>query len=420
MTTAVTEELLQGAVEILPLGGLDAKLRERKGRPLRVKLGFDPTKPDLHLGHAVVINALRRFQEHGHQVVLIVGDFTARIGDPTGKESARPPLSLEDVEAFARTYLEQFGILVDVQRAEVRRNSEWLAPMTLEGVLKLMGQATVAQMLARENFAKRFERHDAIGLHEFMYPLLQGYDSVAVEADVELGGTDQKFNLLMGREIQQAFGQSPQVVMMYPILEGTDGVAKMSKSLGNYIGLTDAAPDMYGKAMSIPDSVLERYYRLASGLSKEEIDALLAELEAGRLHPRDAKMRLARSIVRLYHGEEAAAAAEEAFVRQFQQRQIPEDMPEFAIAEGSLGAAALLARLGLAGSTSEARRLITQGGVKVFRGEEPETVSSHDQVIELPSDGLIVQVGKRRFAKVKPAGTAATGAGVESGDAHGR
>ncbi len=394
----ILAELTQLAVETLPQGSLEAKLKELD-RPLRIKLGFDPTKPDLHLGHAVVLHALRRFQDAGHQVVIIIGDFTARIGDPTGKEATRPPLSLDDVKQNAQTYLDQLGLIVDLSKAEVHWNGEWLDRMSFADTVKLAAQATVAQMLARDNFAKRYERNDPIALHEFLYPLMQGYDSVAIKADVELGGTDQKFNLLMGRDIQQAYGQSPQVVMMFPILEGTDGVQKMSKSLGNTIGLTDAPEDMYGKVMSIPDSLLENYYRLASGLPLSEIAPLLEGLEAGTTHPRDAKMRLAKAVVSRYHGPSVGLQAEEAFVRQFQQRQLPEDIPLCPVPEASMPAAALLVAMGLAASSSEARRLVQQGGVKLHRDAEPETVKAIDQRVEVGSEGVIVQVGKRRFGR---------------------
>ncbi len=403
LTPPELEVLTQGAVDVLPQGGLTAKLKE--GRPLRIKLGFDPTKPDLHLGHAVVLNALRRFQDLGHQVVVIIGDFTARIGDPTGKEATRPPLSAEEIDTNAKTYLQQLGILIDLSKAEIHHNGEWLDKLTFTDTIRLAAHTTVAQMLARENFAKRYERNDPIALHEFLYPLMQGYDSIAIDADVELGGTDQKFNLLMGRQLQEAYGRKPQVVMTFPILEGTDGVQKMSKSLGNYIGLTDAPEDMYGKVMSIPDALLENYYRLASGLPLTEVQAVVAELKSGSMHPRDAKMRLAKSIVARFHGAEAGQRGEDAFVKQFQQRQLPEDIADVSLAsigstDGSIGIVALLTGAKLAASTSEARRLVQQGGVKLHRGEEPDTVQDVNQTLEIPAEGLIVQVGKRRFARI--------------------
>lgn len=405
LTPPELAHLAQGAVETLPHGGLASKLNT--GRPLRIKLGFDPTKPDLHLGHAVVLNALKRFQDHGHQVVIIIGDFTARIGDPTGKEATRPPLSPAEIAENAKTYLDQLGLLIDLSKAEVHDNSEWLDKLTFTDTIRLAAHTTVAQMLARDNFAKRFERNDPIALHEFLYPLMQGYDSIAVRADVELGGTDQKFNLLMGRQLQEAYGQSPQVVMTFPILEGTDGVQKMSKSLGNYIGLTDAPEDMYGKVMSIPDALLENYFRLASGLPLAEVQEIVRALQAGTEHPRDAKMRLAKAIVARFHGPEAARRGEEAFVKQFQQRQLPEDIPAVALAtladataDGTIGIVALLTGAGLAASTSEARRLIQQGGVKLHHGEVPEVVPDAQTTIAVPAEGLIVQVGKRRFARI--------------------
>lgn len=396
--TTIPTDLLFGAEEVLPTNGLAAKLAECK-RPLRVKLGFDPTKPDLHIGHAVVLRALHRFQDHGHQVVVIIGDTTAMIGDPTGKDATRPPLTAEEVKANAQTYLDQLGVILDLDRTEVRFNSEWLGKLGLFDIIKLAARTTVAQMLARDNFARRFERNDPIALHEFLYPLMQAYDSVAVQADIELGGTDQRFNLLMGREIQESFGQSPQVVIMYPILEGTDGVQKMSKSLGNYIGLTDEPKDMYGKTMSIPDALLPSYFRLASGLPPEEIKGILERVESGSMHPRDAKMRLARSVVALYHGSDLAREAEEAFVRQFQQGQLPNDIPEFSVAE-ELPVANLLAQIGLVGSTSEARRTVGQGGVKLHRDGAVETVDDPMKVLPIPPEGLILQVGKRRYGKI--------------------
>ena len=395
---AILATLTAGAAEVLPKGGLEAKLA--LGRPLRVKLGFDPTKPDLHLGHAVVLNALRRFQDAGHQVVIIIGDFTARIGDPTGKEATRPPLTADDVKAHADTYLQQLGKIIDLSRAEIRNNASWLEPMGLTEVIQLCAQATVAQMLARENFSRRYERQDPIALHEFLYPLLQGQDSVAIHADIELGGTDQTFNLLMGRELQAARGQAPQVIMTFPILEGLDGVQKMSKSLGNTIELTDSPVDMYGKTMSIPDTLLPGWWRLASGLPASEVEARLAELESGKVHPRDSKMALARAIVNRYHETAAAQEAEASFIRQFQNRELPSDMPEVRIEASERPLANLLVEAGLATSASEARRLVTQGGVKRHDGPAPEVLTDALAPITLGSDPVVLQVGKRRFARV--------------------
>lgn len=389
-----------GANEVFPLQDLAKKLGRK--RPLRVKLGFDPTKPDLHIGHAVVLGGLRRFQQAGHQVVVIIGDFTARIGDPTGKESARPPLSAEEVEANAKTYLDQLGILIDLSTTEIRRNSEWLAKLTLEETIRLMGKATVAQMLARENFANRYDRGDAIGLHEFLYPLMQGYDSVVIDADVELGGTDQRFNLLVGRDLQTAYGKEPQVCVTYPILEGTDGKEKMSKSLDNYIGLTMAPGEMYGRTMSIPDTLLPGWYERASGLPEAEVREILSRLESGALHPRDAKMRLARAVVSLYHDAAAATLAEEGFVKQFQKKELPDDIEEKHLGKASGNICALLVEAGLAGSTSDVRRAMSQNGVKVHGEGGAQAVTDPNAVLDLPPEGVIVQMGKRRFARLLP------------------
>lgn len=401
---ATLAELTLGAAEVLPAGGLEAKLKKAAGRPLRVKLGFDPTKPDLHLGHAVPLRALKRFQDAGHQVVVIVGDFTARIGDPTGKDVARPPLTKEQVVENAQTYLKQLGAILDLSKAEIRWNGEWLESMGLTDVIGLLGQATVAQMLARENFAKRYDRGDAIGLHEFLYPLLQGYDSVAIQADIELGGTDQKFNNLAGRTLQEHAGQDPQVVMLYPLLEGTGTPEKMSKSLDNYIGLTDAPKDLFGKTMRITDAQMPMYFKLASGLSAAEVERWVADLEAGAVHPRDAKMHLGWAITKLYAGEEAANAAKEGFIKQFSEQQLPTDIPEASV-DPALPLPNALVALGLAGTTSEARRTIEQGGVKLHQdGTEPLVLKDAKAPLPLPAEGAVVQVGKRRFVRAVPAG----------------
>jgi tyrosyl-tRNA synthetase len=389
VTPDLIEALTLGAHEVLPAGGLEARLNEAKGRPLRVKLGFDPTKPDLHIGHAVVLWALRRFQDAGHQVVLIIGDFTARIGDPTGKQDARPPISKDEVEVNAQTYLEQLGKIVDLSKAEIRRNGEWLEPMRMENVIKLLAQSTVAQMLARENFALRHERGDAIGLHEFLYPLLQGDDSVEIRADVELGGTDQKFNNLMGRHLQENAGQAPQVVMLYPILEGTGTTEKMSKSLGNYIGLSEAPKIMYDKVMGIEDRQMPNYYTLASGLTPTEIKQTLADLESGVLLPRDAKIKLAWAVVKLYHGEDAASKVRDG---QMGSAGLPT-----ASAPAGLPLAQLLVKTGLAKSTSEVRERLKQGGVKIMRDEAGALViervaNDPNEVVALPA---ILAMGKK-------------------------
>lgn len=402
----VIETLTLGAAEVLPAGGLEKKLAEAQatGRPLRVKLGFDPTKPDLHIGHAVVLWALRRFQDAGHQVVLIIGDFTARIGDPTGKQEARPPLTRDEVEANAQTYLDQLGKIVELQKAEIRRNGEWLETMNMLSTIRLLGQATVAQMLARENFALRYERGDAIGLHEFLYPLLQGQDSVEIQADVELGGTDQKFNNLMGRHLQENADQPPQVVMLYPILEGMGTTEKMSKSLGNYIGISEAPKIMWDKVMSIADRQMPDYYTLASGLPAGEIKQTLADLAEGRLAPRDGKVKLAWAIVKLYHGEEIANKLKSGGVD-------ASDMPNFAVADAT-PAARLMVALKLAGSTSQARERLKEGAVKLMKREGDAYVVDRvlgdpNEPLTLPADGLVMQVGKK-LALARPDGTTAS------------
>lgn len=396
MSPQSIEALTLGAAEVLPAGGLEARLKEAAGRPLRVKLGFDPTKPDLHIGHAVPLWALRRFQDAGHKIVLIIGDFTARIGDPTGKQEARPSLGKDDVEANATTYLEQLGKIIDLSKAEIRRNGEWLEGMQMESVIKLLAKSTVAQMLARENFALRYERGDAIGLHEFLYPLLQGHDSVEIAADVELGGTDQKFNNLMGRHLQEVAGQAPQIVLLYPILEGTGTTEKMSKSLGNYIGLTEAPKIMYDKVMGIEDRQMPDYYKLASGLPADEVLSTLDDLANGRLAARDAKIKLAFSIVKLYHGDQAA---EKVRSGQFGTEGLTQ-----AKAPAGLPLAQTLVRSGLAKSTSEVRERLKQGGVKVMKEEDgaiavDRVPTDPNEVVQLPA---ILAMGKK-MAFVQPA-----------------
>jgi len=319
------EILKSNVVEIIPEDGLYEKLKKAReeGRPLRVKLGADPSAPDLHLGHAVVLRKLKQFQDLGHQVVFIIGDFTARIGDPSGRSETRKPLTPEQVKKNALTYQEQVGKILDVSKAEIRYQEEWFGKMKLEDVLVLTSKYTIARMLERDDFAQRFKEQKPIFIHEIMYPLLQAYDSVAIKADIELGGTDQKFNLIVGREIQREYGLEPQVAMLMPILEGLDGKQKMSKSLGNYIGLTEPPNQMYGKVMSIPDELIIRYFELATELPKEEIRKIEQEMREGKLNPRDAKARLAREIVKIYHGEEASLKAEEEFNRIFRNKELP-------------------------------------------------------------------------------------------------
>lgn len=392
------ERLLnRGTVTVEVRESLVRKLKS--GRQLRVKMGFDPSAPDIHLGHAVGMRKLREFQDLGHKVVIIVGDWTAQIGDPSGRSSQRRMLSAEEVRRNAQTYLDQFFMVVDDDPAkvEVAWQSSWFENFTLADVLHLTSKFTVAQMLTREDFRNRFENESPIGIVEFLYPLLQAYDSVAVRADVEMGGTDQTFNLLVGRDIQREMGQEPQDILTVPILIGLDGVQKMSKSLGNYVGLTDPPNDMYGKLMSIPDSLLVDYLVLASDLPDDEIETLRAGLADGSAHPRDVKDRMAASVVARYHSPEAAEAARAEFQRVFRQREIPEDIPEYEISYPAT-VVAMLRRADFAASNNEARRLVQQGGVRI----DGERVSDPD--VELTFDvPVVLQAGRRRFARMLPA-----------------
>jgi tyrosyl-tRNA synthetase len=381
---AVFERLRERAVEIHVEDHLRARLE--RGELLRVKLGLDPTAPDLHVGHLVVLDALREFQDDGHTIVLIVGDFTAMIGDPSGRSETRPILTREQVEAAARTYLDQIYLVLDRERLEVRRNSEWLGEMQGADVLRLLGKATLQQVLQREDFADRLKAGTPIGAHEILYPFNQAYDSVAVKADVEIGGTDQLFNLLFGREIQKAYGQEPQDIATFPLLEGTDGSVKMGKSLGNYIGLTEPPEEIYGKTMSIPDALTEKYLRLVSGLSADEIQTVLA------MKPRDAKAALARRLVKRLHGEEAAARAEADFDRKFRKRDLPESIPERTVSRGD-DLVGSLVDLELAKSRGDARRLIDQGGVRINGEKVPADTALRD--------GDVLQVGKRNFVRIR-------------------
>jgi tyrosyl-tRNA synthetase len=393
----------RGVAEIIPEEELKEKLRHsiETNRPLKVKLGLDPTAPDIHIGHTVVLHKLRQFQEMGHVVQLVIGDFTGRIGDPTGKSETRRQLSEEEVKANARTYTEQLFKVLDQSKTEIHFNSTWLSPMTFAEVAELAAKCTVARMLERDDFSKRYHSGQAISVHEFFYPLMQGYDSVALKSDIELGGTDQKFNLLMGRQLQREYGLPEQVIMMMPLLEGLDGVKKMSKSLGNYIGIQEPPQEIYGKAMSIPDELMVKYFELATDLSNEELEKLKKGLADGTIHPRDAKMKLAHTLVRMYHGREAADEAERHFRQVFQQNALPEDIPEVTIAagqlqDGKMWVVQLLPTLKLVSSNGEARRMIQQGAVRVNQ----EKVTDVDQHLPV-EDGMVVQVGKRKFAKVK-------------------
>ena len=396
MTDVTTQlaELSRGCEEVLPDGSLAEKLK--LGRPLVVKAGFDPTAPDLHLGHTVLINKLRQFQQFGHEVVFLIGDFTGMIGDPSGKNTTRPPLTDDEIAANARTYQEQIYKILDRDTTRIEFNSRWCIELGAVGIVRLAAKYTVARMLERDDFAKRYAAEQPIALHEFMYPLVQGYDSVALKADVELGGTDQKFNLLMGRHMQQDAGQPPQTIMTLPLLEGLDGVNKMSKSLGNYIGITDPANEMFGKLMSISDDLMWRYFELLSFRSLADIAALREAVAEGR-NPRDVKFELADELVARFHGAAAARDALDAFRQQFQQGQVPDDIAEIELdaPAGGVSLPQLLKAAGLCPSTSEAIRMIKQGAVRI----DSERVS--DRELKLgPGGPMVVQVGKRRFARV--------------------
>ncbi|ADN77287.1 tyrosyl-tRNA synthetase [Ferrimonas balearica DSM 9799] len=383
-------EICRGTDEILVEEELVAKLK--LGRPLRVKLGADPTAPDIHLGHTVILNKLRQFQELGHEVIFLIGDFTGMVGDPSGKNTTRPPLTREQVLANAETYKEQVFKILDPAKTRIEFNSSWLGELGAEGMLRLASQQTVARMLERDDFKKRFGGGQSIAIHEFMYPLLQGHDSVALEADVELGGTDQKFNLLMGRELQKDAGQSPQVVITMPLLVGLDGVKKMSKSANNYIGVSDAPSEMFGKIMSISDDLMWNYYELLSFRPLEEIAQLKADIEAGT-NPRDVKIALAKEIIARFHDEAAAEAAHQDFINRFSKNAIPDEMPEFEF-EAGIAIANLLKEAGLVNTTSDAMRMIKQGGAKID-GDKIE-----DSKLVPAAGTAVYQVGKRKFARI--------------------
>lgn len=392
----------RGVVEIVPEDELKKKIMKSvvTGTPLKVKLGLDPSAPDIHVGHTVVMQKLRQFQELGHQVQLIIGDFTGRIGDPTGKSETRKQLSEEDVQRNAETYRQQIFKILDPEKTKVHFNSEWLAPMTFEDVVKLAAKVTVARMLERDDFTKRYSTGQPISIHEFFYPLMQGMDSVALHTDIELGGTDQKFNLLMGRTLQKEYGQEPQVTIMTPLIEGLDGVQKMSKSLGNYIGIDEEPNEIYGKAMSVPDELMLKYYELVTDLSNEELETLSDGVKSGAVHPRDAKMKLAHTLVRMYHGMDAAEGAQEHFVTVFQQRALPEDIEEIEVPageleDGSIKLIKLLTLIGFASSNGEAKRSIQQGAVKI----NEEKLTDVNAAIAL-AGGEVIQVGKRKFGKL--------------------
>jgi tyrosyl-tRNA synthetase len=387
------EIIRRGAEEILVEDALIKKLE--RGKPLRIKAGFDPTAPDLHLGHTVLINKLRQFQELGHEVMFLIGDFTAMIGDPTGKSATRPPLTREEVLENAKTYEHQVFKILDAEKTTVFFNSSWMGQMNSADMIQLAAKHTVARMLERDDFSKRYKNGQSISIHEFLYPLVQGYDSVAMKADVELGGTDQKFNLLVGRQLQETYGQEPQVALTMPILEGLDGVQKMSKSLNNYVGIADKPDEMFGKIMSISDDLMWRYYELLSFKPMSEVNALHKRVEEG-LNPRDAKVQLAMELVERFHSKADAEQANENFVARFRKGAMPDDMPELTLSGGEgLAIGNLLKEAGLVSSTSEAYRMIKQGAVKI----NGERVDDRGLVLEQGSCN-IYQVGKRRFARV--------------------
>lgn len=395
------EIINRGAVDVIDRDELRKKLERAisTGTPLRVKAGFDPTAPDLHLGHTVLIQKMKHFQDLGHQVIFLIGDFTGLIGDPTGKSDTRPPLTPEQVQENAATYKEQIFKILDPEKTEVAFNSVWMNEMRSIEMIRLCAKYTVARMLEREDFKQRFQNQKPIAVHEFIYPLIQGYDSVALRADVELGGTDQTFNLLVGRHIQKEYGQEPQIVLTMPLLEGLDGVNKMSKSLGNYVGITEEASSMFGKLMSISDELMFRYYELLSSRPLDEIKMLKEDIKSGKIHPKEVKIQLAMELVSRFHGKEDARLAKSKFEAQFTRGEIPDDIPEYSLEEGADRNAIFLPRLlkdaGLVKSTSEARRLIKQGAVTVD-GEKVKT-----EEIAVSKAGAVIKVGKRRFLRLR-------------------
>ncbi|AXU49767.1 tyrosine--tRNA ligase [Clostridioides difficile] len=389
--------IMKGVDDLIDEKELREKLikSEKEGKPMIVKLGLDPSAPDIHLGHTVVLRKMKQLQDLGHQIVIIIGDFTGKIGDPTGKSKARKALTTEQVLANAKTYEEQIFKVLDKEKTIVRFNSEWLAKLNFEDVIKLAATITVARMLEREDFKKRYEGQMPISVHEFFYPLMQAYDSIALEADIELGGTDQRFNLLMGRSLQREFGMESQIVIMMPLIEGLDGKEKMSKSLGNYIGIDEEAGIMYQKSMEIPDELIIKYYNLVTDVHPDEVNKIESQLKEGSVNPRDIKMNLAREIVTLYHGEESAREAEERFKSVFQKGQIPEDIQTIQVEEDGFDLIEVLVANEIVKSKSEVRRLASQGGVKV-NGEKVEDLSTIVKESE-----LVVQIGKKKFVKIE-------------------
>ena len=392
----------RGTAEIISEEELLRKLRrsQETGKPLKIKAGFDPTAPDLHVGSAVVLRKMKHFQDLGHEVIFLIGDFTGLIGDPSGKTKTRRQLSREEIDQNAKTYQEQIFKILDAEKTRVDFNSRWCDPMKFEDVLGLTSRYTVARLLERDDFANRMANNQPISVLELLYPLVQGYDSVALEADVELGGTDQKFNLLVGRTLQREYGQEPQVILTMPILEGIDGVQKMSKSLGNHIGINEPPEEIFGKTMSVADELMWKYFELATETPQAEIERLRGEVDSGKMHPKEAKQRLAREIVALYHGEEAARAAQEHFEQVFARKELPDDMPRLLVkkqdlSDGKIWVVKMLVDAGFAGSNGEARRLIQQGGVRI--NQEEVTLDNCDVAVE---DGDVLQAGKRQFAQI--------------------
>lgn len=392
----------KGADEIINIDDLRGKLErsQKTGIPLIIKLGLDPTAPDIHLGHTVVLRKIRQFQDMGHRAVIIIGDFTGMIGDPTGRSKTRRQLTREEIIKNAKTYEDQIFKVLDKDKTEIRFNSHWLSKLNLEDVIRLASKCTVARILERDDFQKRFINHESIGIHELFYPLMQAYDSIVVKADIELGGTDQRFNILMGRNLQKDYGQESQVAIFMPILEGTDGVEKMSKSLGNYIGVDEEPNDIYGKTMSIPDNLITRYFQLVTDIHPDDLDEIEEALNSGDVNPRDVKMRLASELTALYHGHEAAVLAENHFKKVFQKHELPEELVEFEVTQSIIGSngvdmVRLLVSAGFCPSNSEARRFISQGAVRV-NGNKIDTFK-----FDGLCNGDVIQAGKLKFVKVK-------------------
>lgn len=399
----IFDSIKRGTMEIVPEEALKEKLKKSSetGKPLRIKLGLDPTAPYIHLGHAVVLRKMRQFQDLGHEVIVIIGDFTASIGDPSGRSITRPQLTHDEIMANAKTYYDQYCLILDPNKTRVVFNSEWLGKLTFIDSLKIAAKVTVARVLERDDFASRLAEGRPISMHELLYPICQAYDSVVLESDVEVGGTDQKFNILMGRDLQTQYGQEEQVGLFMPILPGLDGVQKMSKSLGNYVGISEEPKDMFGKLMSIPDELMPTYFELCTDVPLNEIEGIKNDLASGKAHPMEVKKRLAREIVSIYHSVEAAADAQAEFERVFSQREIPQDMPEVVLASGDLENGAirivkLLIQAGMAPSNSEARRLVQQGAVTI----DGEKVVDPTASIEA-KDGQVLRAGKLRFARIK-------------------